>query len=104
MLFRSNELARAILEPMLQQIRTSPERLESRYLSPMRIWASAALVAPEVTVELVESLPEPEGLSRKEMKNSARVTVAKILALPQEEAMAEIRRWCTDLELLDRVR
>lgn len=98
------ELARTIVQPILETMLNPPEDLDRDRLNHMTIWMAVALVTPDHAVKVIEAQPEPEGLGRRELKNSALMTVVEALAVPRDEAVAKLRRWTSEFELLDRVR
>jgi len=98
------ELARTILQPILETMLNPPEDLDWDRLNHMTIWMAVALIMPEHAVKVIEAQPEPEGLSRRELRNSALMTIAEALAVPRDEAVSKLRRWTSEFELLDRVR
>ncbi len=67
------------------------------------IFESSAIVDPARAAAMIESLREPTGLSSQELKNAARLKVARILARPTEDRWRDVERrllhlWPIDLE------
>jgi hypothetical protein len=56
------------------------------------VFEASAVVDPERAAAMIESLPEPAGLSTQELKNAARLKVAQILARPDQERWREVER------------
>ena len=56
------------------------------------LFEAAAVVDPARAAAMVESLPEPAGLSSQELKNAARLSVARILSRPADERWRDVER------------
>jgi hypothetical protein len=56
------------------------------------VFEAAAIVDPARAAAMIDSLPEPRGLTRQELKNSARLAVARILARPADERRRDSER------------
>ena len=63
-----------------------------RMLWGNEVFEAAAVVDPARAAAMVDSLPDPSGLSPRELKNSARLTVARILARPADERRRDTER------------
>jgi hypothetical protein len=56
------------------------------------VFESAALVDPARAAAMIDSLPESSGLSTQELKNRARLSVARILARPEDQRSVYVDR------------
>jgi len=56
------------------------------------VFEAAAVVDPARAAAMIDSLPEPSGLSTQELKNAARLSVARILARPGDERWRDVER------------
>ena len=56
------------------------------------LFEAAVAVDPAHAVAMVESLPQPEGLSSNELRNAARLAVAKILVKTGRDRSRELER------------
>jgi beta-lactamase regulating signal transducer with metallopeptidase domain len=65
------------------------------------VFEAAAIVDPVRAAAMIDSLPEPSGLSLEALKNSARMAVARILARPGEERRRYIEQTLLHLWPID---
>jgi hypothetical protein len=56
------------------------------------LFEACAVVDPARAAVLIESLPEPAGLSAQELKNAARLSGARIPARPADERWRYVER------------
>jgi hypothetical protein len=56
------------------------------------VFEAAAVVDPARAAAMIDSLPEPPGLSRQELKNAARLAVARILARPGDDRWRDVEQ------------
>jgi hypothetical protein len=65
------------------------------------VFEAAAIVDPARAAAMIDSLPEPSGLSTQELKNSARVAVARILVRPGDRRSRYVERTLLHLWAID---
>jgi hypothetical protein len=56
------------------------------------VFEAAAIVDPAQAATMIDSLPEPSGLSTQDLKNAATAALARILARPQDERWRYVER------------
>jgi hypothetical protein len=56
------------------------------------VFEAAALVDPARAAALIDSLPESSGVSTRDLKNSARLSVARLLVRPEDERSVYVDR------------
>jgi hypothetical protein len=56
------------------------------------VFEAEAIVEPARAAAMIDSLPEPSGLSHVELKNAARMALARIIARPKDERWRYVER------------
>ena len=56
------------------------------------VFEAEAIVEPARAAAMIDSLPEPSGLSHVELKNAASMALARILARPKDERWRYVER------------